>query len=82
MQWKENGVEKSAEVDVGKTVVRELVFADGDVTKEVKFAAKRKDNDETVLLNGRKDVSFVVTTDRRSQSVEDRSQCQGTLLPN
>ena len=69
MQWKENGVEKSAEVDVGKTVVRELVFADGDVTKEVKFAAKRKDNDETVLLNGRKDVSFVVTTDRRSQSV-------------
>ena len=30
---------------------------------------KRKDNDETVLLNGRKDVSFVVTTDRRSQSV-------------
>ena len=67
MQWKENGVDKSAEVDVGKTVVRELVFADGDVTKEVKFAddgdvtkevkfaAKRKDNDETVLLNGRKD---------------------------
>ena len=73
MQWKENGVDKSAEVDVGKTVVRELVFADGDVTKEVKFAtksrAKRKDNDDTVLLNGRKDVSFVVTTDRRSQSV-------------
>ena len=55
------------------------------MTKEVKFAAKRKDNDDTVLLNGRKDVSFVVTTDRRSQSVvgcRTERTCQGTLLPN
>ena len=70
VQWKENGVDKSAEVDVGKTVVRELVFADGDLRKEVKFYAFALDSDSLFfLLNGNREVILSSKLDRAIQSV-------------
>ena len=69
VNWLENGVKKSKEVAVGETVQQELAFDDGDLKKTVKFTAKRKDNDEVVLLNGARDVSLAVTRDKIAASV-------------
>ncbi|XP_065072057.1 LOW QUALITY PROTEIN: uncharacterized protein LOC135696557 [Rhopilema esculentum] len=69
INWLENGVKKSKEVAVGETVRQELAFEDGDLKKSVKFTAKRKDNDEVVLLNGASDVSLAVTRDKIAASV-------------
>merc|ERR1712141_521482 len=69
VQWKENGADKYRDIGVGETGVLELVLSGEDSTKkEVKFSATRKDNGESVLLNGGKEVSFMATKDKTAQS--------------
>ena len=70
VQWKENGMNRSRDIDVGETGTVEIVHSDGDwMQKEVKFRATRKDNGEAILLNGGKDVLVKATSDRSGKSV-------------
>ena len=67
VKWTVDGKEDSVIVPPGKSVRKEMVFLDGDPNKKVKFTAKRNDNGEAIKLNGKEDVTFQVSPDKKVQ---------------